>query len=55
MPISRRIIKRCTISRTKLQVKIHRCCSCPIISNTRTSNKIMYVFGLREIISLCRM
>uniref|UniRef100_A0A0A9B6L3 Uncharacterized protein n=1 Tax=Arundo donax TaxID=35708 RepID=A0A0A9B6L3_ARUDO len=44
MPISREILQRCTISGTKLQVKIHRCSSCPIISNARTRNKVIDVF-----------
>uniref|UniRef100_A0A0A8ZRN3 Uncharacterized protein n=1 Tax=Arundo donax TaxID=35708 RepID=A0A0A8ZRN3_ARUDO len=55
MSIFRGIIKRCTISMTKLQMKVHRCCSCPINSNTRTGNKILYIFRLRNVISLCRM
>uniref|UniRef100_A0A0A9HRS2 Uncharacterized protein n=1 Tax=Arundo donax TaxID=35708 RepID=A0A0A9HRS2_ARUDO len=55
MPISRRILKRCTISRTKLQMKVHRCCCRSVIRNTRTSNKILYIFGLRNVISLSRI
>jgi hypothetical protein len=33
MPISRGILRRSTISGTKLQVKIHRCRSYPMVSD----------------------
>jgi hypothetical protein len=52
MAISRGILKRCTISGTQLQVKIHRCGSYVAISNARMSNQIMYISRLRDIISL---
>jgi hypothetical protein len=51
MPISRGILQRNTISRTKLD----GCGSRPIISNTRACNKIPYILGYREIIALGRM
>ena len=53
--ISRGIVKRYPIGGTKLQVKIHRCGSYPIISNTRMSNEVLYVLGLGEIKALCGM
>uniref|UniRef100_A0A0A9FKM4 Uncharacterized protein n=1 Tax=Arundo donax TaxID=35708 RepID=A0A0A9FKM4_ARUDO len=36
-------------------MKVHRCCCHSIIRNTRTNNKILYIFGLRNVISLCRI
>jgi hypothetical protein len=55
LSISRGILKRYPIDGTKLQVKIHRCGSYLIISNTRTSNEVLYVLGLGEIKVLCGM
>jgi hypothetical protein len=55
MLISRGILKRYPIGGTKLQVKIHRCGSYMIISNTRTSNEVLYVLGLGELKVLCGM
>jgi len=53
--ISRGILKRSTMSGTKLKMKIYRCCSCPMVSDTKTSNKVLYVLGLRKVAALCRL
>jgi hypothetical protein len=53
--ITRRILKKYAICRTKLQVKVHRCCCRSMISNSGASNQILYVFGLYNIISLWRV
>jgi hypothetical protein len=55
MPISRGILKRSTLCRTKLQVKVHGCGNCSTVSNARACNKVSYILGLREIIALGRM